>query len=81
MVMQKKCQRLADRFNELGVPKKISFVDACVLELVQRPADHTGGLSSACLRVTHPPGARREGNRLRSKTCYNRTRDILLCKR
>lgn len=43
VVMQKKCQKLAEKFNELGAPKKIRFVDCAILELVQRPVDHTGG--------------------------------------
>uniref|UniRef100_A0A7S1JH88 Alpha-type protein kinase domain-containing protein n=1 Tax=Eutreptiella gymnastica TaxID=73025 RepID=A0A7S1JH88_9EUGL len=43
VVMQKRCQRLAERFNALGTPKKMNFIDACIIELVQRPIDHTGG--------------------------------------
>lgn len=41
--MQKRCQRLAEKFNSLGAPKKVNFIDTCIVEFVQRPADHTGG--------------------------------------
>jgi hypothetical protein len=43
VVMQKRCQRLAEKFNSLGAPKKVNFIDACIVEFVQRPADFTGG--------------------------------------
>eukprot|EP00667_Euglena_gracilis_P010164 EG_transcript_10341 len=43
VVMQKRCQRLAEKFNSLGAPKKVNFIDTCIVEFVQRPADHTGG--------------------------------------
>lgn len=43
VVMQKRCQRLAEKFNSLGAPKKVQFIDTCIVEFVQRPIDHTGG--------------------------------------
>jgi len=43
VVMQKRCQRLAEKFNSLGAPKKVNFIDCCIVEFVQRPTDHTGG--------------------------------------
>lgn len=43
VVMQKRCQRLAEKFNSLGAPKKVNFIDTCIVELVQRAVDHTGG--------------------------------------
>ena len=41
--MQKKCQRLAKKFNEYDVPRKIAYNDLCVIELVDRPVDASGG--------------------------------------
>lgn len=43
VVMQKRCQRLAEKFNSLGAPKKVHFIDCCIVEFVQRSRDHTGG--------------------------------------
>lgn len=43
VVMQKRCQRLAEKFNSLGAPKKVNFIDTCIVEFIQRPVDHTGG--------------------------------------
>lgn len=43
VIMQCKCQQLADLYNAQGPRKKVTFVDACIIELVNRPMDHTGG--------------------------------------
>eukprot|EP00670_Eutreptiella_braarudii_P008585 CAMPEP_0174313090 /NCGR_PEP_ID=MMETSP0810-20121108/4740_1 /TAXON_ID=73025 ORGANISM="Eutreptiella gymnastica-like, Strain CCMP1594" /NCGR_SAMPLE_ID=MMETSP0810 /ASSEMBLY_ACC=CAM_ASM_000659 /LENGTH=500 /DNA_ID=CAMNT_0015421731 /DNA_START=56 /DNA_END=1558 /DNA_ORIENTATION=+ len=43
VVMQKKCQMLAREFNKLGPPKPINFIDACIIEFVERPMDLSGG--------------------------------------
>lgn len=43
VVMQKRCQRLAGKFNSLGAPKQVNFIDACIIEFIQRSSDHTGG--------------------------------------
>lgn len=43
VVMQKRCQRLAEKFNSLGAPKRVNFIDTSIIEFVQRPVDHTRG--------------------------------------
>uniref|UniRef100_A0A7S1HZM7 Alpha-type protein kinase domain-containing protein n=1 Tax=Eutreptiella gymnastica TaxID=73025 RepID=A0A7S1HZM7_9EUGL len=43
VIMQNECQRLATLFNARGVVKPVTFVDAYLVELVDRPVDHTGG--------------------------------------
>lgn len=43
VVMQAKCIALANDFNSRNPPKRIRFLQPYVVELIQRPADCTGG--------------------------------------
>lgn len=43
VVMQKKCELYAREYNNRNPPKKVAFIDACVIELIQRPVDQSGG--------------------------------------
>jgi len=43
VIMQAKCSEFADEFNSRSPPKKVRFLQPCVIELIQRPHDRTGG--------------------------------------
>uniref|UniRef100_A0A7S1N9K8 Alpha-type protein kinase domain-containing protein n=1 Tax=Eutreptiella gymnastica TaxID=73025 RepID=A0A7S1N9K8_9EUGL len=40
VVMQQRVKRIGDRFNTMGTPKKMEFIEAYALELLDRPRDH-----------------------------------------